>query len=60
MFDWTDVDMQEMLEIRNLAAKHLENTDYIPAATFARAQKLVTDFRAQKNNNNQASNPATP
>jgi TRAP-type C4-dicarboxylate transport system substrate-binding protein len=60
MFDWTDVDMQEMLEIRNLAAKHLENTDYIPAATFARAQKLVTDFRAQKNNNDQASNPATP
>jgi TRAP-type C4-dicarboxylate transport system substrate-binding protein len=60
MFDWKDVDMKEMLEIRNLAAKHLENTDYIPAATFARAQKLVTDFRAGQENKTQASNPANP
>jgi len=60
MFDWEDVDMNEMLEIRNLAAKHLENTDYIPEATFARAQKLVTEFRTQQNNNKQASNPVTP
>ncbi len=60
MFDWSDVDMNEMLEIRDLAAKHLEATDYIPAATFARAQKLVTDFREQQKNSNQAANPATP
>ncbi len=60
MFDWADVDMTEMLEIRNLAAKHLEQTNYIPAATFAEAQKLVTDFRARQNNSNQAANPVTP
>lgn len=60
MFDWSDVDMAEMLEIRDLAAKHLENTKYIPAATFAKAQKLVTEFREQQQNNDQAANPATP
>ncbi len=60
MFDWSDVDMTEMLEIRDLAAKHLESTDYIPAATFARAQKLVTDYREQQKNSSKAANPATP
>ena len=60
MFDWTDVDMTEMLEIRDLAAKHLENTNYIPAATFAKAQKHVTDFRDQQRNRSQAADPATP
>ena len=58
MYDWEDVNMQEMLEIRDLAAKHLEDTHYIPAATFAKAQKLVTDFREQKKLNNQAATPA--
>ena len=60
MFDWSDVDMTEMLEIRDLAAKHLEATDYIPAATFARAQKLVTDFRDLQKNKEQATNPTAP
>ena len=60
MFDWSDVDMTEMLEIRDLAAKHLEATHYIPATTFARAQKLVTDFREQQKNDSQAANPETP
>ena len=60
MFDWADVDMTEMHEIRDLAAKHLESTNYIPAATFARAQKLVTDFRDQHKNNSQAANPTAP
>ena len=60
MFDWSDVDMNDMLEIRDLAARHLEDTNYIPAATFARAQKLVTDFREQQKLNNQAANPTAP
>ena len=47
MFDWSDVNMQEMLEIRDLAA-----------VTFARAQKLVTDFRNQQNDSSQAATPA--
>ena len=57
MFDWSDVNMTEMLEIRDLAAKHLEATNYIPASTFTKAQKLVTDFRAQQKNNSQAATP---
>ena len=56
MLDWSDVNMNEMLEIRDLAAKHLEATNYIPAATFTRAQKLVTDFRNQQNKRSQANN----
>ena len=60
MFDWSDVDMNDMLEIRDLAASHLEDTNYIPAATFARAQKLVTDFREQHKLDNQAANPSAP
>jgi TRAP-type C4-dicarboxylate transport system substrate-binding protein len=60
MFDWSDVDMNDMLEIRDLAARHLEDTNYIPAATFARAQKLVTDFREQHKLDNQAANPSAP
>lgn len=60
MFDWSDVNMTEMLEIRDLAAKHLEATNYIPATTFARAQKLVTDYRDQHKNSNQAAHPANP
>ncbi|MBT8128975.1 MAG: TRAP transporter substrate-binding protein DctP, partial [Gammaproteobacteria bacterium] len=60
MFDWSDVDMNDMLEIRDLAASHLESTNYIPAATFARAQKLVTDFREQHKLDNQAANPSVP
>ena len=60
MFDWSDVDMNDMLEIRDMAAKHLEETNYIPAATFARAQKLVTDFREQQKLDNQAANPSAP
>ena len=60
MFDWSDVNMNDMLEIRDLAARHLEETNYIPAATFARAQRLVTDFREQQKLNNQAANPPAP
>jgi len=60
MFDWTDANMDEMLGIRDQAAKYLEQTDYIPAATFTRAQKHVKDFRAQRGNHSQAGNPATP
>lgn len=45
MFDWDEVDMDEILAIRNDAASYLEQTDYIPAAMFARTTKLLTDYR---------------
>jgi TRAP-type C4-dicarboxylate transport system substrate-binding protein len=60
MFDWSDADMDEMLKIRDQAAKYLEKTDYIPAETFNRAQQLVTDFRNQQSNNTQANDPVSP
>lgn len=60
MFDWSDANMDEMLEIRDQAAKHLEKTNYIPAATFDKAQQLVKDFREQHNSRTQATIPVTP
>lgn len=45
MFDWDEVDMEEILTIRDNAALYLEKTNYIPAAIFARTEKLLTDYR---------------
>ncbi len=44
MFDWDEVNMNELLAIRNDAAKHLEQTNYIPASIFARTQELLNDY----------------
>ena len=60
MLDWSDADMGDMLAIRDQAAKYLEQTEYIPADTFTKAQQLVSDFRDQRGTDSQASNPATP
>ncbi len=45
MFDWDEVNMDEILAIRDDAATYLEQTDYIPAIMFARTTKLLTDYR---------------
>jgi len=45
MFDWDEVNMEELLAIRDSAAAYLEQTDYIPASVFARTEKLLTDYR---------------
>jgi TRAP-type C4-dicarboxylate transport system substrate-binding protein len=60
MFDWSDANMDELLEIRDQAAKYLEKTNYIPAETFSRAQQHVEDFRAQQGSRTQATIPVTP
>ncbi|MGB5278935.1 MAG: TRAP transporter substrate-binding protein DctP [Gammaproteobacteria bacterium] len=60
MFDWSDANMDEILEIRNQAAKYLEKTNYIPAETFNKAQQLVEDFRARQRTNTQATHPTSP
>lgn len=54
MLDWDDVDMVEMLKIRDDAATHLEQTDYIPADVFSKTKKMLTEYRnrAQKQSNN--------
>ena len=45
MWGWDDVNMDELLDIRDKAAKHLENSGYIPAKDFERVRKLLTEFR---------------
>lgn len=47
MLDWDEVNMDEILTIRDNAATYLEQTNYIPASMFAKAKKILTDYRAQ-------------
>jgi TRAP-type C4-dicarboxylate transport system substrate-binding protein len=47
MFGWDEVNMEELLAIRDSAASYLEQTDYIPAEMFARTEKLLADYRMQ-------------
>ena len=47
MFDWDEVDMDEMLTIRDDAAAYLEKTGYIPSSIFRKTEKLLTDYRKQ-------------
>ncbi len=49
MLDWDEVDMDEILTIRNNAASYLEQTNYIPASLFSRTKKLLTEYRNQHN-----------
>jgi TRAP-type transport system periplasmic protein len=49
MFDWDDVDMDEVIKIRDDAAAYLERTDYIPASVFTKTKKLLADYRQQQN-----------
>ena len=50
MFDWDEVNMDEILAIRDSAADYLEQTDYIPASMFAKTEKLLTEYRNQQLN----------
>jgi TRAP-type transport system periplasmic protein len=45
MWGWDDVNMDDLIDIRDKAAKHLENTGYIPEKDFERARKLLTEYR---------------
>ena len=50
MFDWDEVNMDELLAIRDSAAAYLEQTDYIPASVFAKTEKLLAEYRNQQVN----------
>ena len=50
MFDWDEVDMEELLEIRDDAALYLEQTDYIPASIFAKTRKMLDEYRQRPEN----------
>lgn len=45
LWDWNDQDMKEFIRIRDHAAKHLEDTDYIPAKFFNKARSLLEKYR---------------
>jgi TRAP-type C4-dicarboxylate transport system substrate-binding protein len=47
MLNWEDVNMAEILAIRDNAAAYLEETNYIPASTFDRAEKILTEYRSR-------------
>lgn len=47
MLDWEDVNMDEILEIRDNAAAHLEKTNYIPISTFNKVERILTEYRSQ-------------
>ena len=46
LWDWNDKDMQEFIKIRDKAAKHLQDTDYIPADFSNEARRLLDEYRA--------------
>ncbi len=45
LWDWNDKDMKEFIRIRDQAAKHLEETDYIPADFSNKARRLLEQYR---------------
>jgi TRAP-type transport system periplasmic protein len=49
MLDWDDVDMDEMLKIRDDAAAYLEETDYIPASMFTKTKNMLAQYRDKQN-----------
>lgn len=48
MLNWDEVDMNEILSIRDNAAAYLEETNYIPASTFSRTEKILTEYRSRQ------------
>lgn len=48
LWDWDDASMKQFLEIRDKAAKHLQDTNYIPASLFNKTRDLLTQYRNEK------------
>jgi len=45
MWDWTDTEKKQMLEIRNHAARKLDETGYIPQKHFTQAKTILEAYR---------------
>ena len=45
IFGWDEVNMEELIAIRDDAAAYLVQTNYIPADMFARTEKMLADYR---------------
>ena len=48
LWDWNDEDMKKFITIRDNAAKHLEDTNYIPASFSNKARNLLDQYRAEQ------------
>jgi TRAP-type C4-dicarboxylate transport system substrate-binding protein len=49
-FLWSreEIEFTKLLELRDKAAKHLEDTNYIPRELFSRVRKLLADVRTEE------------
>ena len=47
MWNWDEIDQQELFDLRDRAAAHLEETNYIPKHYFDRTRKMLDTFRLQ-------------
>lgn len=47
MWDWNEEEKQQMLDIRDKAARALSSSNYIPAAYFERTRKLLEQYRKE-------------
>ena len=49
-FLWSkeDIEFNKLIEIRNKAAKYLEDTNYIPKQLFSRVEKLLSEIRPKE------------
>jgi len=48
MWDWNDKELKEFLVIRDKAAKHLEEINYIPKDFFNKARGLLNQYRSKQ------------
>jgi len=55
-FLWSrdEIEFEKLIELRDKAAKHLEDTNYIPSELFARVRQLVDDIRSDDPQKKQA------
>ncbi|VAW70355.1 TRAP-type C4-dicarboxylate transport system, periplasmic component [hydrothermal vent metagenome] len=47
-WDWTESEKQQMLEIRNQAAKTLADSGYIPEQYFSQTKKILSQYRTDR------------
>ncbi len=47
MWNWDEINQQELFDLRDRAAAHLEKTNYIPKYYFERTRKMLNTFRLQ-------------
>ena len=49
-FLWSrdEIEFEKLIEIRDKAAKHLEDTNYIPRELFSRVRRFLEDVRVEE------------